>query len=374
MKVVVVQPLLPHYSIAFFNRIVELHPDVQLVVLADIATRNGLNQYRTEHCRFEVVHLANVEKSGVAFRPGLLRLLARQQADVVVFSATPRDFSQILALVLYRLLGRKAVAWGMFHRIGGPRFISTIYFKLAGRFATRCLTYTRVGATNLISLGVPKHKIGIVGTAIDERVPLAQREARTPQELATFRTLQGLDGKHVVLQVVRLSRIKRPELLVLAAEQLLRQRQDLIFVLIGQGEMRAELERMVAERGMQQAFRFMGPIYDEEQLSYWYMNADVFVVPTCIGLSAHHAMCYGVPVVTDDSLDSQASEFFILANGLNCKIYKEGNASHLADQLLSIVTNDALRKSLEANCITTISIHNIKSKANNFINKLRSDF
>ena len=260
----------------------------------------------------------------------------------------------------------------MFHRIGGPRFISTIYFKLAGRFATRCLTYTRVGATNLISLGVPKHKIGIVGTAIDERVPLAQREARTPQELATFRTLQGLDGKHVVLQVVRLSRIKRPELLVLAAEQLLRQRQDLIFVLIGQGEMRAELERMVAERGMQQAFRFMGPIYDEEQLSYWYMNADVFVVPTCIGLSAHHAMCYGVPVVTDDSLDSQASEFDIIADGLNALTYREGDVASLAGAIARLTADPALRASLAANALRTVELrHNISNKASNFLNSNR---
>lgn len=364
MKIAVVQPLLPHYSIAFFNRVVELHPDVELVVLADLETRNSLNQYRPEACRFQAVHLANIEKAGIAYRPGLFGLLARQKADVVVFSATPRDFSQILALVVYRLLGRKAVAWGMFHRIGGPGLISTAYFKLAGRMAARCLTYTRVGASHLISLGVPKSKIGIVGTAIDERVPLAQKAARTPEQLAAFRTAQGLDGKHMVLQVVRLSRIKRPELLVLAAERLLQEREDLVFVLIGQGEMREELERMVAACQMQNAFRFLGAIYDEEQLSYWYMNAHVFVVPTCIGLSAHHAMCYGVPVVTDDSLDSQASEFDIVADGLNALTYKEGNVASLAHVIKLLTTDSDLRASIATNALRTIeSRHNISIKA-----------
>lgn len=367
MKIAVVQPLLPKYSIAFFNRVVELYPNLELVVLADLKTRNSLNQYNSEACHFRVIHLPNIEKAGIAYRPGLFRLLAQQRANVVVFSATPRDFSQILALVVYRLLGRKAVAWGMFHRIGGPRAISNAYFKFAGRVANYCLTYTRMGASNLICLGVPKSKIGIVGTAIDERIPLEQKAARTPEQLAAFRTAQGLDGKHIVLQVVRLSRIKRPELLVLAAEQILKERQDLVFILIGQGEMREELEQMLAERQMQYAFRFLGAIYDEEQLSYWYMNADVFVVPTCIGLSAHHAMCYGVPIITDDSLDNQASEFSILADGLNCLTYEEGSVEALSHRIKQLTDNTDLQKILRNNSIATIEMQKLSSKSSSFI-------
>lgn len=368
MKIAVVQPLLPHYAISFFNRLVELHPDVHLVVLADTKTSNSLNQYRPEDCKFSVVHLPQIEKAGFAFRPGLYSLLAQQKADAVVFNATPRDVSQISALIYYRLLGRKALAWGMFHRIGGPRLVSSVYFKLAGHIATRCLTYTRVGASNLISMGVPKKNIGIVGTAIDERAPLAEREARTPAQLAEFREAQGLTGKQVVLQVVRLSRIKHPELLVLAAEQLLRQRSDILFVLIGQGELREELERMVRDRAMQEAFRFMGAIYDEEQLSYWYLSADVFVVPTCIGLSAHHAMCYGLPIVTDDSLDSQASEFAILADGLNAKIYQEGDFKSMASAIASLLDDTEERARMGTLSTVTVSkLHNLKNKVDSFM-------
>ena len=44
-KVTVVQPLLPHYSISFFNKIVENNPNIELVILADIHTDQQLNQY-----------------------------------------------------------------------------------------------------------------------------------------------------------------------------------------------------------------------------------------------------------------------------------------------------------------------------------------
>jgi glycosyltransferase involved in cell wall biosynthesis len=368
MKIAVVQPLLPHYSIAFFNQVVDMHPDVELVLLADIETREALNQYRAQDCRFTVHHLPSVRRKGLILRPGLLRLLRQVGADVTVFNANPREVSQLWAMVISRLHGVRFTAWGMFHRIGGPRLVSTVFYRVVGRLANRCLTYTRTGASNLISLGVSKDKIGIVGTAIDERVPFAERAARTPEELATFRREQELEGRHIVLQVVRLSRFKRPELLVQAAQILLRQRQDLLFVLIGNGEMRQELEDMVAASGLQHAFRFLGAVYDEAVLSRWYLCADVFVVPTCIGLSAHHAMSYGVPVITDDSLDSQASEFDIISDGLNALTYFEGDVVSLAKSINQLTSDTSLRSFLASNALHTVEKkHNISGKSSNFI-------
>ena len=368
MKLVVIQPLLPNYDISFFNRVVELYPAIDLLLLADIETSNPLNQYRAEDCKFKVKHLPTLDRNGLTFRPGLLRLLGRESADVVVFSANPRDLSQLWAMLVCRMKGHRFFAWGMFHRIGGLRFVSKAYYRIVGLLATKCLTYARIGAISLVNLGVPKEKVGIVGTAIDERIPLAQRKTKTPAKIDEFRRHQGLAGKHVILQVVRLSRMKRPELLVQAAEHLLSQRNDLLFVLIGEGEMRQELERTVAAKNMGEAFRFLGAIYDEATLASWYMSADAFVVPTCIGLSAHHAMCYGVPIVTDDSLDGQASEFDILANGLNALIYAEGNIKSLSATISRAVDDPILRKNISMNSTFCIqNIYSIDNKSENFV-------
>lgn len=371
MKLVVVQPLLPSYDISFFNRVAELHPEIELILLADIETNNSLNQYRPEACEFKIRHLPGIDWRGLTFRPGLLRLLGQEGADVVVFSANPRDISQLWAMLVYRLKKRRFFAWGMFHRIGGLRPVSKIYYRIVGRLASKCLTYTRIGATSLVHIGVPKVKVGIVGTAIDERIPLAQCEAKSREQLNAFRQQQDLLGKHVILQVVRLSRIKRPELLVQAAEHLLGKRNDLLFVLIGDGEMRQELEALVAAKNMKWAFRFLGAIYDEAILASWYMSADAFVVPTCIGLSAHHAMCYGVPIITDDSLDNQASEFAILANGLNALTYTEGDIGSLARAISRVVDNVGLREQISRNAIFSVrNIYSIDKKSENFINQI----
>jgi glycosyltransferase involved in cell wall biosynthesis len=368
MRLCIIQAVLPLYVVSFFNRIVELFPSIELIVIADLESTDSLNQYRGENLKFKVVHVPHSQWRGMVWRKGLLNALQEQQADTVVFSASTRDASQLLAMLVYRLRGKRFGAWGMFHRIGGPRFVTNAYFRIVGILTSRCLTYTRIGAVNLVGLGVSKHKVGVVGTAIDESKPHAQIRARTQQELSQFRGDRGLTDKHVILQVVRLSRIKRPEILIDAATALRGVLDDLVFVLIGDGEMRSELEALVKTRGLQDSFRFVGAVYDEAELSRWYLCADAFVIPTFIGLSAHHAMSYGVPVVTDDSLDSQGSEFDILCPGLNSLTYKEANSGDLANVLARLVSDPKLRSFLGNNALKTIdNVHNLDNKAKSFV-------
>lgn len=367
MKLIIIQPLLPAYDCDFFNLLQTTFPKLDLLVLADINNKIILNQYVKSSSSFNVENLPNLEIWGLYFRPGLLRFIGKERNSVIVFNGNPRDASQFLAMLFLRMLGHPFYVWGMFHRIGGPRFISSVYYKIAGKIANKCLCYSRTGAANLLSLGVSPSGIGIVGTAIDERVPLAVRLSKGPDELQAFRSANELLDKHVVLQVVRLSRYKKPELLIAAAQILLGKRKDLVFVLIGGGEMQEELKKIVEEKNLQEFIRFLGPIYDEQLLANWYMSASAFVVPTCIGLSAHHAMAYGVPVITDDSLNEQASEFDIVHHGLNGLLYKEGSPDSLASQLEKLIDNEPLREQLSKNALITVNdVNSLMSKVNNF--------
>ena len=371
MKLCIIQTVLPLYVISFFNRITELLPSIELIVVADLESNDPLNQYLGEDLKFKVVHVSQVQYSGIVLRKGLLKVLRELQSDIVVFSGYTRDISQLLAMLHHKILGKQFGVWGMFHRIGGPRFVTNTYFRIVGVLASRCLTYSRIGAINLVGLGIQKCKVGIVGTAIDESKPRIQMFSRTQDELEKFRDLHNLVGKHIILQVVRLSRIKRPEILIEAATALQHIRSDLVFVMIGDGEMRHELETLVNNRGLRDSFRFIGALYDEEELSRWYLCADAFVVPTFIGLSAHHAMSYGVPVITDDSLDSQGSEFDILSPGLNSLTYCEGDPNDLAEKINKLMITPGLRSFLAINARKTIdNVYNLDNKVKNFIEQI----
>lgn len=371
MKIVIVQSVLPAYAVSFFNHIVKSAPKIELILVADIKSSSSLNQYCQQSADFKVIHVACKFVKGLEFRPGLIEALSKIQPDIVVFSGNVRDISQLCAMLLYRFNHRQFVVWGMFHRIGGIRFASKVYYRLSAFLASKVLTYSRIGAQTLRNIGVPKHKIFIIGTAIDETVPVSYRRELSKEDVNLFKAAQSISNKKIILQVVRLSRIKQPELLIEAAVFICETYPSVIFVLIGDGEMREELEQMVIRKGLENNVRFLGAIYDEEVLARWYLSATAFVVPTCIGLSAHHAMSYGIPVVTDNSLDNQASEFDILSDGLNAMIYEESNVKSLVSSLTRLLDSPDLVKVMSVNAIYTVeNVHTLDKKVQNFLRAL----
>lgn len=369
MKIVFVQTVIPSYSVSFFNEIMKVNSNIELTILADINKNSILNQFSEKSIKFKVVSLKEKRLSGLVLRPKLRKILRNINPDVIIYSGNPRELSQLVAMFWSRICKQKFLVWGMFHRIGGPRFISRLYYKTVGHLANMCLPYGRTGGQTLLNLGVDKKKIYPIGTAIDEKRIFTATKALSQIELDRFLDDHDLSGKKIVLQVVRLSRIKKPELLLYAAKKILAYRNDFHFVIIGKGEMYDEVHMLSKELGVDHAVSFLGSIYEERVLAHWFGIAHCFVIPTCIGLSAHHALSYGVPVVTDNSLDNQATEFEILAHGLNAFIYDEGNIEDLSEKIITAAELDQeYRSIINFNAIKTIKNNaNLESKARNFL-------
>jgi len=367
MKIFIIQPLLPKYDIDFFNLLCKKFPQLQITILADIETKNSLNQVDGAEINFALINLKQTFLKGIVLRPKLFQLLSANKPDLVIFNGNPRDISQIAALLYCKTRKIRTFVWGMFHRIGGLRSFTKFYYKYCGIVADRCMTYSEVGATTLINLGIAKDKINIVGTAINESIPLQLSESITDAEISGFLESHGLLNKKIILQVVRLTEIKKPQLLIQAARKLLKHREDVIFVLIGDGPLRKKLEDLVDEYAIRESVLFIGALYDEEKLALWYKSAYAFVVPTCIGLSAHHAFSYGLPVITDDSLDNQASESSILYNGLNALLYSEGDIDSLCDKITALIDSAELKNRLSSNAVHTVkNIHSMERKLDQF--------
>jgi glycosyltransferase involved in cell wall biosynthesis len=107
-----------------------------------------------------------------------------------------------------------------------------------------------------------------------------------------------------------------------------------------------EMRRLAEDLGIRDRVRFVGPLYDESVLSLWYKSADVFVMATCIGLSIHHAMAYGVPVVTDDNPLTQTAEFEVLQDGINGLTYRAGDIDDFAAKVCRVLDDSTLRHEL----------------------------
>jgi len=367
MKILVITNLLPHYQIDFFNRLVELYPEIDLTVVADIKYPGSLNSYNKDECNFSVVHNRMLEFKGLIFRRNILKIISENPSDRTIFYANPREITLTFVMVLLKIQGFPFYAHGMFHRIGGQRFVSNLYYKLVGGLADKLFIYSRKGADVLLNLGVKNNKINIIGTAINERKSQAYLAQILPDKVKQIKKKYNLDGKNIILQVVRLSKIKKPELIVDVAYLLAQERKDFVFVLIGDGEQYEHMRRKIINFGLDESVIMLGSIYDELELAHWFSMAKLFVIPTCIGLSAHHAFSYGLPVVTDDNLLEQASEYDILYDGLNSVIYKSGDIGSFKDSISKIMNDASLQSFLSRNAIYTVNkINSLDAKCKRY--------
>jgi len=370
-KVVVVTNVLAHYQIDFFNKLVEIDNNIDLTVFADIYSDSALNNYKENICKFNVINSPMKKTKGLIFRSSLNKKINSINPVSLIFYGNPREFSLSILMAYYWLIGRKFYVHGMFHRIGGQTLFSKIYYRFIGLVADKCFTYSRKGAEVLLGLGVDYHKVKIVGTAIDEKKSMHYTNKITNEKLINFKKNNGILNKKIVLQVVRLSKIKKPDMILIVAEEIKKSRSDIVFVLIGGGEMYDEMMSKVKQLGLENIVLMLGPIYDEEVLSYWFKSAKVFVMPTCIGLSAHHAFSYSLPIVTDDDLLEQASEFDMLSNGLNSLIYEAGNVDSFKAKILAIIDDDILQVFLSRNALHTVTeVNSLDSKCRKYLSLL----
>ena len=367
MKVVVVQPVITHYDLDFWNAVI-LEKDVEsLVVFADLKKNSLLNKFDESNCNFKVEHLPEKKFMGLVIRPGLLSKLKKYKSYEVVFNSSPREITQVFSMFIRKMLRKKNYSWGMFHSIGPSDFFRSTIFKTYAILSDNCLVYSKRGALHLSSLGIPASKISIVGTALNTTNIQNLRNEFTNFDLDVFKKKHGLINKKVVLLVVRLSKIKRLNLLIDAAAKVIQSDSDYNFVLIGDGEDKEELQRQVLNFGLENSIHFKGAIYDEIELAPWFLISDIFAIPTCIGLSAHHSLAYGLPIITDDSLTTQASEVDVLFQGYNCCFYSEGDTADFAKNIESF-TNEVIKNKeyYKKNCMNTVD------KTFTFQNKVKS--
>lgn len=352
-RIVIVQDVIPLYTASLFAALSRLD-GVELTVIADVQTPRQLNQYDQSGGGFRVLNIPLRSKVGFKFRPGLVGAITALAPSIVILNCSMSAISEQAMLVRCKRRGIPVGIWDMFHRVGANAWYRRAYDALRGRIADLLLVYGKRGFDELMGVGVSEDRAIIVSTAVDERQVVETRDSITELELAQFKKEQNLIGKHVLLQVVRLTKIKKPEILIHCFHALLRRRADVLLVLIGGGPLEQEMRELVSKLGIYANVRFTGPIYDERLVGLWYKSCTVFVMATCIGLSIHHAMIYGVPVVTDDNIQTQASEFEVLENGVNGFAYKAGSMEDFADKVERILDDPALRHRMSSAAVMTI--------------------
>jgi glycosyltransferase involved in cell wall biosynthesis len=278
----------------------------------------------------------------------LRRQMIDFRPDVVLCISSKAGFVGALAA---RPLGSKFPGLNVMYRIGGwtfndpwSAFKRRLYIWLE-RFSARWKDYIVLNNTHDIeqarSLGIrPRKETVLIYNGLDPYMPFLPRaEARAFLNARTPDSVRQQSYDWLVGTIANLYPTKDIPTLVHAAARV---GGNVRFVVIGDGEQRSEIERLVLEYGLQDRFILLGRIKDASK----YLAAlDVFVLPSIkegFPWALLEAMAARVPAVA--TRVGAVPE--MLEDGVSGIVCKPGDSEELAHGIVKLLGNDKLRQDL----------------------------
>jgi phosphatidylinositol alpha-1,6-mannosyltransferase len=193
---------------------------------------------------------------------------------------------------------------------------------------------------------VAPDKIELISNGVD-RKRFAPRPR--PEVLAER---YGVKGRPVLLTVSRLYARKGIDRVIESLPVVLRHVPDLLYLIVGGGSYRAELEGLVAQAGLGASVAFAGAVPDYE-IPLHYNLGDVFIMANRempdgetegFGLVFLEANACGVPVIAGKAGGSVDA----VTDRVNGLVVDGNNAAEIAAAVISMFGDDGLRERLRA--------------------------
>lgn len=196
-----------------------------------------------------------------------------------------------------------------------------------GNLADIIVTVSNAMRDELITLGFPAEKIRVMYNGVDPQKYSMQQVSR--EKILEIRQRYGLkDDDLMILFVGRLVWVKGVDKLVGAMPHVLHKIPNAKLVVVGLGEMRDYLEKMVQNLNLQDVVKFCFEFVPEEERIAHYAACDVSVFPSVyepFGIVALEAMSMEKPVVVGASGVSGMREIVIPAGQDQCGFHVNPN-------------------------------------------------
>ena len=312
----------------------------------------------------------NVHLFGGAFylcyQKGFLNWLADWNPDALIMEANPRYLATSSAVKWMHARGRKVIGWGLGAPPPSPRWGTPPIFEkhwgrrrgVWSRFVNQfdaMLSYSQRGADEYAALGFPREKIFVAHNSVAPK-PMTTPDLRP----STF-------DRPSIIFVGRLQARKRVDWLLSACAEM---EFSPRLVIVGDGPEREKLQALAKE--VYPAAKFVGAKHGAE-LTPYFSQADLFVLPGTGGLAVQEAMAHGLPVIVAKG-DGTQDDLVRAGNGWQIPPEDYGALVRVTREALSDVSR--LRKmGAESLRIVTEEI-NIEKMVESFVralNFLRSE-
>jgi glycosyltransferase involved in cell wall biosynthesis len=163
------------------------------------------------------------------------------------------------------------------------------------------------------------------------------------KEMARER-LRLLQNKKIILFSAKYIPKKRPMDLLQAINLL--QYEDFLLVMMGEGELRREMEVYIRDYKLEDKVLLTGFV-NQSEVIYYYKSADVFVMCSGLGenwgLSVNEAMNFDLPVIISET---SGCSYDLVENGKNGFVFKTGDIKELTHCLEKVLCSTEARISM----------------------------
>jgi len=179
-----------------------------------------------------------------------------------------------------------------------------------------------------------------------------------PMDIGNFFARFKIPGEGIkLLYLGRLFPEKSIDTLIKAMPKIIEKHEHTYAIMVGGGHLRAKLEKLAQELGVEKHVIFLGLVSEEDKV--FALNAgDIFVLPSLAeleGMAVLEAMACGKPIIISDA-EMSASRYFVEDNGF---LFKAKDPADLANQALKLITNKELREKMSKASLGKIKNYDI---------------
>lgn len=277
--------------------------------------------------------------------PSLFYNLVRYNPDVILSEGQSSIVNAVTAFVYAKIFQKKFIWWSL-GRLRNRKFnflrsqIQELV-EFIERRSDAIITYSSVGKEYFKDLGIKEEKIFVGVNVVDTNKKLLEihkikKESRIKKDENVFN----------VLFVGAIIKEKKLEMLLDAFKELEDKYQNGVFLtIVGSGNHLEEVKRYTRTKDIKN-IEFTGKVV--EGVSKYFLQADIFVLPSLGGLAISDAMIHGVPVIGSiadgTEVDLISKDSGILDEKLDsAKLYAYLEELHLNRSKLALFKENAFK-------------------------------
>jgi glycosyltransferase involved in cell wall biosynthesis len=260
----------------------------------------------------------------------VLKLSISRSYDTVIYLGVMYYLTTWLGAILAKVFGKKVIFWthGFIEEENNLKgIIRSLFYSLADEI----LVYGQRAKDILISKGFDPKKIKLIYNSLDydHQVEIRRKYKKqsTPvlfknSDLPTIGFIGRLTHQKKVIQILEV------------LKSMYSKNTSANLLIIGDGDQKDVLKAKTIELGLEDFVMFYGPCYEEKTIYQLMKSWNVVVSPGEVGLTAIHALTYGVPVITHDKFSKQMPEYEVIIPDKTGDFFEYENIDSL-EQLVS---------------------------------------